>query len=279
MIAHDLIYCRPDTLQEATDAFSQLQSEGKTALYYAGGSEIITLCRTGSIQPDAVIDIKRIPECMALSIDERALHIGSACTLSQISTSKLFPLLGLSCGRIADHTNQCRITLGGNLCGSIIYRETSLPLLLADASATLLGPQGERTVPFRSVFDGRIRLRPSELIVAIHLPVWALSARYFHIKKTANEKIDYPLVSVAALCNGDRLRVGFSGICSYPFRSELIEAVLNDRTKSCQDRVELAAALLPEPARTDVEGSGEYRLFVWKNTLQTLLEEWENGTV
>ncbi len=279
MIAHDLIYCRPDTLQEAADAFSQLQSEGKTALYYAGGSEIITLCRTGSIRPDAVIDIKRIPECTALFTDAQAFHIGSACTLSQISVSKHFPLLGLSCGRIADHTNQCRITLGGNLCGTIIYRETSLPLLLADADATLFGPQGARTVPFQSIFDGRIRLRPGELIVAVHLPVWALSARHFHIKKTTNEKIDYPLVSVAALCKGDQLRVGFSGICAYPFRSGAIEAVLNDRTKPCQERVALAATLLPEPARTDVEAAGEYRLFVWKNTLQALLEEWENGTV
>ena len=279
MIAHDLIYCRPDTLQEAADTFLQLQSEGKTALYYAGGSEIITLCRTGSIRPDAIIDIKRIPECMSLFTDGQALHIGSACTLSQISTSKRFLLLGLSCGRIADHTNQCRITLGGNLCGSIIYRETSLPLLLADADTTLFGPMGVRTVPFQSVFDGRMRLRPGELIVAVHLPVWALSARHFHIKKTANEKIDYPLVSVAALCKGDQLRVGFSGICSHPFRNQAIEAVLNDRTKPCQERVELATVLLPEPARTDVEGLGEYGLFVWMNTLQALLEEWVNGTV
>lgn len=279
MIANDMIYCRPDTLQEAADAFSQLESEGKAALYYAGGSEIITLCRTGSIRPDAVIDIKRIAACTALFVEGQALHIGSACTLSQISTAKLFPLLGLACGRIADHTNQCRITLGGNLCGSIIYRESCLPLLLADADTTLFGPQGARTAPFQSIFDGRIRLKPGELIVEIRVPVWALSARYFHIKKTANEKIDYPLVSVAALCQNDQLRVGFSGICAYPFRNEAIESVLNDRTKSCQERVEKAAVLLPEPPRTDVEGTGEYRLFVWKNTLQALLEEWENGTV
>lgn len=279
MIAHDFIYCRPDTLQEAADAFSQLQSQGKTALYYGGGSEIITMCRAGSIRPDAVIDIKRIPECTELSMEEQGLRIGSACTLSQIGASKLFPLLGLACGRIADHTNQCRITLGGNLCGTILYRETSLPLLLADAEITLFGPAGERNLPFRSVFDGRMRLWPGELIVRLRLPVWVLSARHFHIKKTANEKIDYPLVSVAALCKDNRLRLGFSGICSYPFRSESIEELINDQTKSIEDRVGLAADLLPEPPYRDREGSGEYRLFVWKNTLRELMEEWENGVV
>lgn len=279
MITHDLIYCRPDTLKEAADTFSALQSEGKTAVYYAGGSEVITLCRAGSIRPDAVIDIKRVPECTALSMGEQALHIGAACTLSQISQSDLFPLLRLACGRIADHTNQCRITLGGNLCGTIIYRETSLPLLLADADITLFGPEGARTVPLHSVFDGRMRLRPGELAVQLHVPAWALPARHFHIKKTTHEKIDYPLVSVAAICRGAQLRLGFSGVCAHPFRSEAIEAAVNDRTKSCRERAELAAALLPEPPHTDAEGSGEYRLFVWQNTLQTLLEAWENDTV
>ena len=279
MIAFDLIYCRPDTLQEAVDIFMQFESEGKTALYYAGGSEIITMCRSGSIHPNAIIDIKCIPECTALTVDRQALHIGSACTLNQISTSNHFPLLRLSCGRIADHTNQCRITLGGNLCGNIIYRETSLPLLLANADTMLFGPEGARTVSFESVFNGQMRLKPGELIVAMHIPTWALSARHFHIKKTTNEKIDYPLVNVTAICKGDQLRVGFSGIGNYPFRNVQIEEVLNDRLKSCQERVESAASLLPTPPHTDVEGSGEYRLFVWKNTVLTLLEEWEYGKV
>lgn len=279
MIPYEFAYYRPDTLQEAVSAFKQLQSQGKTAVYYSGGSEIITMCRAGGIRPDAVIDIKRIAQCAALDSDDRALHIGSVCTLNQIAESKRFPLLELSCGRIADHTNQCRITLGGNLCGTIIYRETSLPLLLTDADITLFGLEGERTVPLQSVFDGRMRLEPGEFIVQLHVPVWALSARHFHIKKTTNEKIDYPLVSVAAICRGERLLAGFSGICSHPFRSVPIEAVLNDRTKSCGERAELACGLLPEPASTDVEGSGEYRLFVFKNTLRELLEEWENGGV
>lgn len=279
MIAHDFIYCRPDTLREAADAFSLFQAEGKTALYYAGGSEIITMCRAGSIRPDAVIDIKHISECREMLLEGQTLHIGSACTLNQISTSKLFPLLGLSCGRIADHTNQCRITLGGNLCGTILYRETSLPLLLADADITLFGTEGERTVPFCSVFDGRTRRKPGELIVRLHIPDWALAARHFHIKRTANEKIDYPLVSAAALCRGEQLRVGFSGLCSRPFRSQSIEAQINDRAKTIEERVELAAALLPEPPRSDREGAGEYRLFVWKNILRSLLEEWEHDTV
>lgn len=279
MIPFDFIYLRPDTLREAVDMYTQMQSEGKSPIYYAGGSEIITMCRVGAIQPGAVIDIKNIPECMLLSVDDQKLHIGSVCTLNQISESKLFPLLVHSCGRIADHTNQCRITLGGNLCGTIIYRETSHSLMLSEAEITVYGPDGERTVPFQSIFNGRMLLKPGEIVVQVHVPVWALSARFAHIKKTANEKIDYPLVSMAVIWKENNMRIAFSGICSFPFRSVQLETVLNDRTKSCHDRAQTAAELLPEAAYSDVEGSGKYRLLVLKNTLQELLEDWENGTL
>lgn len=273
MIPFNFVYCRPDTLSEAHEAFAGLQSEGKNPVYYAGGSEIITMSRAGSIHPSAVIDLKRIPECKVLFKDPQGLHIGSACTLNEIKESKLFPLLTLTCGRIADHTNQCKITLGGNLCGSILYRETSLPFLLSDAEVTLFGKEGLYTVPFRDVFQGRMKKDPSEFIVQLHVPQWALQAPYFHVKRTANEKIDYPLVSMAALRENKGWRIAFSGVCSYPFRSEKIEEVLNARERPLFDRASEAAKLLPEPAYGDAEASGEYRTFVFENMLHVFLEE------
>lgn len=279
MIPFNFIYCRPESLKEVADIFCRLKDEGKNPLYYGGGSEIITMSRAGAIHPGAVIDIKNIPECTILNIDNDWLNIGACCTLNQVKESKLFPLLGLAIGRIADHTNQCRTTLGGNLCGTIIYRESSLPLLLSDAEITFNGKSGLRTEALETVFNKKIQMNPDEFIVNIHVPKWSLNAKHFHIKRTRNEKIDYPLVSVAAIIKDNYLRTAFSGICSYPFRSKQIEAILNDKSKPCSERVHKAAELLPEPPHSDGEGSGEYRLFVFKNTLQALLEEWENGKV
>ncbi|MEA4891183.1 MAG: FAD binding domain-containing protein [Peptococcaceae bacterium] len=279
MIPFDFIYCRPDSLAEADEAFKELKNLGKNPVFYAGGSEIITMSRAGSIRPGAVIDIKKIPECILLSTDCQGLTIGSACTLNQIKESKLFPLLTLACGRIADHTNQCRITLGGNLCGTIIYRETSLPLLVSDATVTIFGSGGLNTVSFQSLFQGRIQLSAGEFIVQLHVPKWALYAPHFHVKRTTNEKIDYPLVSMAAIWQNNDLRIAFSGICSSPFRSLQIEAVLNDLSLSCAGRAEKAVQLLPEPAYSGVEGSGKYRIFVLQNMLQALLEDSVNGQI
>lgn len=279
MIPFDFIYCRPHTLQEAHTSFCQLKKQGKHPVYYAGGSEIITMSRAGSIQPGAVIDIKRIPECMQLSTDQEGLHAGSACTLNQVKEADFFPLLTLACGRIADHTNQCRITLGGNLCGTIMYRESSLPLLVSDASLTYFGGQGLCTVPFQSVFQGRIQLDPDAFVVQLHVPAWALQARHAHIKRTANEKIDYPLVSMSALLQDGYLRAAFSGVCAHPFRSTQIEKIFNNDALSCAKRAEKAAMHLPEPAYGDGEESGAYRMFVFQNMVQTLLEEIEHGQI
>lgn len=279
MIPFDFVYCRPDSLEEAAEAYSQMKSASQNPVYYSGGSEIITMCRAGAISPGAVIDIKAIPECNELRMCGEKLVIGSCNTLNRIKESKIFPLLGKAGGRVADHTNQCRITLGGNLCGSIIYRETSLPLMLCDAQVLLYGPGGARTEMFSSVFDKRMLLNEGEFVVHVKIPAWALEAPFIHVKKTTNEKIDYPLVNVTALSKDGALRVAFSGICAFPFRSMEIERVLGDTSATPRARVEGAAALLPEPAHSDVEGSGEYRLFVMKNTLLELLEEQSHGKI
>lgn len=279
MIASNFIYCRPDTMEEASSVYARLDREGKSPVYYGGGSEIITMSRAGSIEPGAVIDLKAIPECNVLGLDEQELTIGGAVTLHSIRESKLFSLLGTAAGRIADHTNQCRITLGGNLCGTIPYREASLPLLLADAEIVLYGSGGWRKISIHTVFRERMRIEPGEFVCQLKIARRHLNVPFIHVKKTTNEKIDYPLVNVSAIVIDGRLRTAFSGLCPYPFRSAEIEALLNDQAATIEERISKAASSLPASAVTDVEGSGEYRLFVWKNTLRQVLERAKHDLV
>ncbi len=279
MIPIDFMYCQAETLKEAAEVHAQFLAENLSPVYYGGGSEIITMARAGSIAPGAVIDLKRIDECNVLGMDNGNLIIGATNSLSRIKESKYFPLLGSACGRIADHTNQCRITLGGNLCGTIRYRETSLPLMLCDATLILFGTKGKRILPFHKAFDRRLNLEDSEFVSQICIPGWALEAKWVHVKKAAREKIDYPLINVSGLLKDDLLRVAFSGICPFPFRSEEIEHVLNDHKASTEARASAIPQLLPDNAWTNSEASGEYRIFVLKTTIQHLLEDWESSKI
>lgn len=275
MIPLNFDYYRPDTIDEAVQVYKELDSQNKTPLYYGGGSEIISMARAHNINTKAVVDLKTIPECNALELRGDLLVIGSCVSLSRISESKLFPLLGKSIGRIADHTMQCKITLGGNIAGTIIYREAVLPLLLSDSYAVVAGGSGLKQIPIYEVFNERLRLSKGEFIVQFIIGKEYTALPYVHVKKTKNEKIDYPLISIAALKKDNMIRLAMSGVCNFPFRSMQVEEYLNDKNVSWDIRINNAINHLPAPILNDISGSDIYRKFVLKNTLLNTLETLE----
>lgn len=275
MIPFEFEYYRPDSLNEAVGLCQRLNNAGKKPLYFAGGTEIISMARVSTIYTGAVIDIKHIPELKVMEWQSNRLVIGAAVTLTQITEAKMFPLLDKSAGRIADHTIQGKITLGGNLAGTIIYREAVLPLLLVDAEALIAGPEGLRQVPLQQVFQERLRLDQAELLVQIIVDGEYMGLPYTHVKKTKQDKINYPLVTAAALKKDGRLRVALSGICSFPFRSMKIEDELNYTDLPIARRIDRALQQLPGPLVDDMLGSSQYRAFVLKNTLFTTFKTLE----
>lgn len=275
MIPFEFDYYRPDTIGEAVEIYKYLDSQGRKPLYYSGGSEIISMARVHNIHTNAVIDLKAIPECNILEFQGDQLVIGASVTLSRISESKLFPLLGKACGRIADHTMQCRITLGGNIAGTILYREAVLPLLLSDSHVIVTDGGKLKKIPVCEAFNERLQLPKGEFIIQFYIRKEYTSLPYVHVKKTKNEKIDYPLISVAALKKDNKIRLAMSGVCSFPFRSPLVEKCLNDKSLAWEARASKIIESLPAPVLNDVSGSDTYRKFVLKNTLINTLKTLE----
>jgi CO/xanthine dehydrogenase FAD-binding subunit len=273
MIPFEFEYYRPDTLGEAVELYQSLHSKGLAPLYYGGGTEIISMGRLNTIHTGAVIDIKAIPECNILEIKDNQLITGSAVTLTRVLESSLFPLLGKSGGRVADHTIRGKITIGGNLCGKIIYREAILPFLLADSEMVIASPGGERRVNIQDVFQQTMQLNPGELLVQVVTGKEYLSLPHDGVKKTRIDKIDYPLVSIAALKKDGQVRVAVSGLCAFPFRSAMIEAEINNQDLNLKNRVNNTIHHLPAPILSDIHASAEYREFVFKNTLLKIIRE------
>ena len=273
MIPFNFDYYLPDTWQEAAAIFHSVQEEGKNPLYFGGGTEIISMARVNNIKPDAVIDIKSIPECRNFGTDGTRLYFGAALTLTTIRQSGLYPLLSLSAGRIADHTIQCKLTLGGNLAGTIHYHETLLPLLLAEATIHIANDQCIREVPICDVLNRGGKLDTGELILMVSLEKRFAAYPFAHIKKTKAEKIGYPLVSVAALIADGMLKLGASALCSYPFRFKDILIADKQPTIVIQ---ELESGR-PEPILSDLEGFVGYRQFIFEKTVEEILQELEQN--
>lgn len=275
MIPFHFEYYKPDTVVEALTIYNELNAIGKKPIYYAGGTEIISMARVSNLDFGAVIDIKNIPECNSFGLQNDKLVIGAAVTLSSITESKLFPLLGLTAARIADHTIQGKITIGGNLCGTIIYKEAVLPLLVSESEAIIAYSDGIRKVALSEVFSKKLLLNKGELLLQTVIDAEYTKLPYVHMKKTKNEKIDYPLITVSGLKRDGRFRLALSGVCQYPFRSRAMEEHLNDSSLTYEERIGKALEQLPDKLLGDVSGSAEYRRFVLQNTLYNTINAFE----
>ncbi|MFJ7727678.1 FAD binding domain-containing protein [Neobacillus sp. NPDC097160] len=271
MLPFDFDYYRPETLNEAVELYQYLDQQGKQPMFFSGGTELITLGRIDLAYTEAVIDIKGIAECRMMQESRDLVILGSALSLTTIEEANLFPLLTKTASEVADHTARGKITLGGNICARIFYREAVLPFLLADSQVLLIGPNRKRIVPINEIFHEQLGLESGEFLVQIATENRFIRAPFFSVKRRQQWDTGYPLLTIAALKINQQVRVGISGLCPFPFRSKEVEAALNNRGQSAEGRVTGAIAVLPQPILDDVEGSAEYRLFVLRNLLFDLL--------
>ncbi len=273
MITFDFGYYKPDTIVEAIKVYKELTGHGKKVIYYAGGTEIITMARVNQIRFDAVIDIKGIPECNVLEFQGDKLIIGAAISLTKISDSGLFPLLGAVCRRAADHTARDKITLGGNICGKTSYKEAILPLLVSESEVMISGESNMKKSTLAKIFRNELMLKSGEFLVQAAIDKSYTAMPYDNIKKTRQEKMGYPLITVAAVMADKQIKIAFSGVCSFPFRTREIEDELNNRTISLEERINNTMKHLPAPLLGDMLGSAGYRDFVMRNVLSETCEK------
>jgi len=259
VISFDFEYYRPTSAKEAVSLYVDLDSKNKQPVYYGGGTEIICMARLNKINTGAVIDIKEIQECRDIKINGDKIEIGAGVTLTEICEQDVFPMLSKVLKNLADHTSRCKITLGGNICGKIPYRESVLPLMLCNSNLEINGPGGLRTVNVNDIFNKTLKLNKGEFLSRIITDKEYTSMPFMTIKKTKHERVDYPLISIAAIKKKNKIRAGFSGVCPYPFMLDKINMKKLEKS-------------FPESIISDNLGSKEYRSFVLNNALKDIIE-------
>lgn len=132
---------------------------------------------------NAVIDLKDIPECNICEWNDQKLILGATLTLTKVQEEKVFPLLGETAGRAADHTARNKITLGGNIAGEIIYREAVLPFLLADSTFVIAGKEGIKYIKSQQAFIEKLQLQKGEFLIQIITNQKYIESPYYSVKK------------------------------------------------------------------------------------------------
>lgn len=272
MLPFDFDYYKPVTLKEAVELYQTLDRQRTQPMFISGGTELITLGRINLAYTEAVIDLKDIAESRVMQWSGEHLVLGSTLTLSKIEEANLFPLLTQTASEVADHTARVKITLGGNICAQIFYREAVLPFLLAESQVVIVGPEGLKVLPINDIFREQLLLKSGEFLVQIATERQYIEAPFVSIKRRQQWDTGYPLITVAALKKDNEIRLALSGLCPFPFRSKSIEKALNNRDIPVSERVSRALEELPGPILDDVEGSADYRRFVLRNLLLDVVE-------
>lgn len=267
MIPFNVSYIRPETVEEAIEAWTEVTKAGNTPLFFAGGTEIVTKARDHTVTADTFIDLKRIPEARDIGADQSWNWFGAAVTINQIVDTNAPELLTRALAGVGDHTVRNSITLGGNIAGLLPYREGILPFLLLDGTVEIAGPDGRRTETLTDVFDKRLRLAKGEFALRFSLPASASEAPVFYARRTRDSRVDYPLITVCLARVGNEVRCAVSGAFSYPVRSTAAEHLLGDTQKSPDERVRAALKEFPSRFVDDMRGSADYRRALLINSL------------
>lgn len=105
------------------DAVSLSNEYGNRARLVAGGIDILGLMKARIRQPEALIDIKRIPTTGPIAWQENGLKLGALMRIKEIEQSAVisehYPLLKAAAASVASPHIRNMATLAGNLCQEV----------------------------------------------------------------------------------------------------------------------------------------------------------------
>lgn len=192
---------------------------GPSARVLAGGTDLIVIARSRRRAINLMVDIKHIPETMQLSWDaSKGLTVGAATPLYQIyqnaDIQKHWPGLVDCSSLIGGTAVQGRASLGGNLCNSSPSGDTITMMMVLEGTATIVGPNGERTVPIDQFCTGPGAnvLQPGELLISMTFPVPAANSGTRFLRFIPRNEMDIAVVNAAANVRMDGNRVAWARV-------------------------------------------------------------------
>lgn len=166
-------YEAPDTTEAAVQL---LAAETGLTRVLAGGTDLLVQLRSGMVEPDLVVDIKRIEIMRRISEENGGFRIGAAVSAAELgehaALSAAWPGVVEATELIGSTQIQGRATMIGNLCNASPAADSVPAMVAAAATVTLVGPDGRRELPAEAVAEapGRTSLQKGELVESVFLP-------------------------------------------------------------------------------------------------------------
>lgn len=263
-------YLEPRTVAEACELLKQY---GGAARVFAGGSSLTILLKQGFLQPDALINIKKIDELRRIEESGDSLVIGALVTHHDIETSDLLAArLPVLCELERDVANirvRNMATVGGNIASGEPLTDLPCVFIALDASVRVANTSGGRTLPLEEVFVDYYETRLQEDEVLTHVVVPGLPPRSAveYVRFSSSSVVDKPCIGVAVRLSVDPdggacrdVRIGLGCVAPTPMRARKAEAALEGRRPDHGNLREAARAAAEECSPlSDLRGSERYK--------------------
>ncbi len=193
-------YEAPDSIKSAV---TLLAKEKGQAFVLAGGTDLLVKMKGGFVEPDLVVDIKRIKGMSDISKSASGFRIGAAvpgvALGENAALKKAWPGVVEGANLIGSKQVQGRCTMVGNLCNGSPAADGVPSLIAANAKVVISGPKGKRTIPVEQVpvSPGRTSLKKGEIIEAILLPKRPANSSDAYLRFIPRSEMDIAVVSAA----------------------------------------------------------------------------------
>ena len=166
-------YVAPRTIGEAVE---RAGTASGIVRFLAGGTDVLVQLRSGLVEPDLVVDIKRIPGMRDIAAENGGWRIGAAVSGAELEShsgvTKDWPGVVEALELIGSTQIQGRATLVGNLCNASPAADSVPAMIAAGATVSIAGPNGTRDVPVADIptGPGQTSLGDGEIITSVLLP-------------------------------------------------------------------------------------------------------------
>jgi aerobic carbon-monoxide dehydrogenase medium subunit len=265
-------YEAPESLEGAVALLAGAKGETRVL---AGGTDLLVQMRADIVEPDLIVDIKKIPETRAIAEEKGGWRIGAAVTGAELKEhprlKKVWPGVIEAANLIGSTQVQGRATMGGNLCNGSPAADSVPALIAAGAIATLAGPNGKRDLPVEDVMLGprKLALQKGEIVASFLLPPRPPRSSDAYLRFIPRTEMDIAVVGAGVSLTVDgagvitAARVALGAVAARVLLvPEAAQAIIGSRLdKPAQDRLEAAAQAACRPI-DDKRGTVEFRIQV-----------------
>ena len=203
----------PETVEDAVRLLADADGE---AMPLAGGTDLLVQLRTDFVRPGLIVDLKRIPALMDVTVNGDDIRVGAAvsgATLGKDETVKAaWPGVVEALELIGSTQIQGRASLGGNLCNGSPAADSVPALIAAGAVCEVAGPNGARSIPVEDVITGpgQLCLGPGEIVVSFVMPKPPPRSGDAYLRFIPRTEMDIAVVGA-----GVALTLDEAGVCTH----------------------------------------------------------------